>query len=149
MTHQEKSKWVKESLNTESAEVLMMFVDYMYENGFTDFGESFGYLDYFKASDDDSVGLIHIYNKNDWVIYLNHKYFDHEMFPLDEEIAEFMQSQVKLNIVCSSSCGHCKEPEEFVIFGKTYGNACKNCRLMFCKINAEQMKKALNCPCQV
>ena len=155
MTYQEKSKWVKDNLNTESAEVLMMFVDYMYENGFTDFGECFGYLDYFKA-DEESVGLIHSYGKDEFCIYLNHKYFEHEKFPYDDELAEFMRRQVKPNWVCSSNCKHCKEPEEFIFLGKKIDNVCKNCRLAFISypeklrtnkelgfFDAEKMKMAL------
>ena len=150
MTHQKTVKWVNDNLNSESAEVLMKFIDYLYENDFAFNGEGIHYLDHF-------VGLIHIYAKDDWWIYLSHDVFEHEKFPFDEEMTAFMRSQAKLNTWCSGNCEHCKTPEQYVLFGKTFDNICKNVRLAFGRFNtgqvlnidaeqcfdAERMKKAL------
>jgi hypothetical protein len=136
MTKQEKSNWVNENLNSESANVLMMFVDYLYENNFTVGDECFEY----KGND---VGLIHIYGQDDWWIYLNIDSFENPAFPFDAEMTEFMQSQAKLNTRCGGACEDCKTPQETVFFGKTYDNICKRCRLAFGSLNAEQMRKAL------
>ena len=150
MTHEETTNWVKSNLDNESAEVLMMFVDYMYDNNFTFDGENISYLDC-------EVGLIHIYAKDDWWIYLIHDAFEHEKFPFDEEMTAFMQSQAKLNTWCGGRCEHCKTPEQYAFFGKTFDNICKSIRLAFGRFNtekvltidpeqcfnAERMKKAL------
>lgn len=133
MTHQETTKWVNDNLDSESAEILMMFVDYLYENGFAFDGEHISYLDC-------RVGLIHIYEKDDWWIYLFHDMFEHEKFPFDEEMTAFMQSQAKLKTWCGGQCEHCKTPEQYLFFGKTFDNLCKNIRLNFGRFNTEKVK---------
>ena len=133
MTHQEATNWINNNLNSESAEVLKMFVDYIYENGFTFDGENFGYLGY-------GVGLIHIYAEDDWWIYLFHDLFEHEKFPFDEEMTTFMRSQAKLKTWCGGQCEHCKTPEKYVLFGKTFDNLCKKIRLNFGRFNTEKVK---------
>ena len=51
-----------------------------------------------------------------------------------------MQSQAKLNTWCSSSCVHCKIPEQFLLYGKTIDNICKNVRVAFGRFNTETVK---------
>ena len=132
MTHQETTNWVKSKLDSESAEVLMLFVDYMFKNNFAFDGENISYLGH-------GVGLLHIYAEDDWWIYLFHDVFEHEAFPFDEEMAAFMRSQAKLNTWCGGHCGHCKTPEEYALFGKTFDNLCKNVRLAFGRFNTEKV----------
>ena len=137
MTHQETANWINGNLDDESAKVLMMFIDYLYENEFAFDGENISYRGC-------GVGLIHIYAKDDWWIYLNHDVFEHEKFPFDEEMTEFMRSQAKLHTWCSSNCKKCNKnsetPEQYMFFGKTYDNICKNCRLSFGRFNTEEVK---------
>ena len=133
MTHKETANWVNEKLDSESAEVLIMFVDYLFENGFTFDGEGISYLG-------RGVGLIHIYAEDDWWIYLFHEVFEHEKFPYNEEMTAFMRSQAKLKTWCGGNCEKCKTPEEYVLFGKTFDNLCKNIRLNFGRWNPEKVK---------
>jgi hypothetical protein len=131
-THQETTDWVRNNLNGESAEVLMPFVDYLYGNGFTFDGEGFHYLGH-------DVGIIHIYAKDDWWIYLANDVIEHERIPYDGETAAFMQSQAKLNMWCGGACANCKTPEHFVLFGKEIDNICKNVRVAFGYFNIERV----------
>jgi len=132
MTHKEAANWVNSNLDSESATVLMMFVDYLYENDFVFDGEGISYLE-------SEVGLIHIYAKDDWWIYLIHEVFEHEKFPYDEEMMAFLRSQAKLNTWCGGSCDHCKTPEEYLFFGEKFDNICKSVRLAFGRFNTEQV----------
>ncbi|MCL2603770.1 MAG: hypothetical protein FWD90_04765 [Defluviitaleaceae bacterium] len=133
MTHNEAAQWVNNNLDSESAKVLMMFVDYLYENNFTFDGEKFNYLG-------QDAGIIHIYARNDWWIYLIHEVFEHEKFPLNEDLTAFMQSQAKHNTWCGGNCENCKTPEEFVLFGKPFDNLCKSVRVAFGRFDTEKVK---------
>jgi hypothetical protein len=133
MTHQETTQWVSNNLYNEYAEVLQIFVDYLYENGFTfDGEETVSYLGH-------DICLIHIYDQDDWWIYLIHDKFAHEQFPYDAEMTAFLQNQAKLNTFCGGGCAHCKTPEDFLLFGKKIENICKNVRVAFGKFNAERL----------
>jgi hypothetical protein len=134
MTHKETADWVNGKLDKESAEVLMLFVDYLFENGFTFDGEHFYYLE-------QMVGLIHIYGTDDWWIYLIHEAFEHEKFPFDAEMTEFMRSQAKLQTWCGGRCKNCKDPEEYMLFGKAFDNICKSIRLAFGRFNTAKVVK--------